>query len=100
MIRQNLAEQDLPFAKEMNMLKNILVVDDNEDNRIALEILLERFVDLKIFSAQNGQEAVDLCQKEPMDIVFMDIMMPEMDGIEATKKIREFDRSTMMLSLH
>lgn len=81
------------------MPKNILVVDDNEDNRIALEILLERFADLKIFSAQNGQEAVELCQKEPMDIVFMDIMMPEMDGIEATKKIREFDRSTMIVAV-
>jgi len=42
-------------------------------------------------AVQNGKEAVELLKTEPFDIVFMDIMMPEMGGGEATKKIREIE---------
>jgi signal transduction histidine kinase/HPt (histidine-containing phosphotransfer) domain-containing protein/ActR/RegA family two-component response regulator len=66
---------------------NILVVDDNKLNLRAIEALLS-LVSIKAKMAHSGQEAIDLVQKEDFDIVFMDHMMPEMDGVEATKRIR------------
>jgi len=66
---------------------NVLVVDDNKLNLRAIEALLS-LVSIKAEMAYSGQEAIDLVQKKDFDIVFMDHMMPEMDGVEATRKIR------------
>ena len=66
---------------------NILVVDDNNLNLRAIEALLS-LVSIKPTMVHSGQEAIDLVQKEDFDIVFMDHMMPGMDGVEATKRIR------------
>lgn len=65
----------------------ILVVDDSDLNIKVFEGLLEPFK-LKIDSAMNGKVATTLVQKKNYDIVFMDHMMPVMDGIEATRFIR------------
>ena len=64
----------------------ILLTDDNKLNRF---VILEMLKDLNIQPdiAVNGQEAVDLCKGEKYDLIFMDIQMPVMDGIEATKII-------------
>ncbi|MCL2706302.1 MAG: ATP-binding protein [Spirochaetaceae bacterium] len=66
---------------------SILVVDDNEFNLRTVEALLS-LVDIKAKTVYSGKEAIELVQKEDFDIVFMDHMMPEMDGIETTNKIR------------
>ncbi|MDR2734909.1 MAG: response regulator [Spirochaetota bacterium] len=67
---------------------NILVVDDNEFNlRVAVGLM--GLFDINIKTAMSGQESIDMVQKEDFDIVFMDHMMPGMDGVEATAKIRE-----------
>jgi signal transduction histidine kinase/DNA-binding NarL/FixJ family response regulator len=66
---------------------NVLVVDDNKLNLRAVEALLS-LVSIKAKLAYSGQEAINLVQKEDFDIVFMDHMMPEMDGVETTRKIR------------
>jgi CheY-like chemotaxis protein len=66
----------------------VLVVDDNEFNlKVASGLLSLYRIDTKI--AFSGKEAIDLVQKNDFDLVFMDHMMPEMDGVEATIKIRE-----------
>lgn len=69
-----------PFAR-------IMIVDDNEINlRVAEGIL--RLYDVQAILARSGKEAIELLKDQDIDIVFMDHMMPEMDGIETTEIIR------------
>jgi CheY-like chemotaxis protein len=72
--------------------KKILVVDDDMRNVFALsKVLRER--GMKITKADNGVTALDLLDKDPeIDLVLMDIMMPEMDGYECIKNIRRKKR--------
>ncbi|MBC7695355.1 MAG: HAMP domain-containing protein [Burkholderiales bacterium] len=76
--------------------KKVLIVDDDMRNLFALTTALERF-GLKIMNAESGQEAIiKLEQNKDIDIVLMDIMMPEMDGYETMKKIRSEDKNKDM----
>ncbi|HEX8561718.1 MAG TPA: HAMP domain-containing protein [Flavobacterium sp.] len=68
--------------------KKVLIVDDDVRNLFALTTALERF-GLITLSAESGQEAIDILDKtKDIDIVLMDIMMPEMDGFETMRNIR------------
>lgn len=66
---------------------HILVVDDNDINRMVAESLLSVF-EMDISLAAGGLEAIELCKLNKYDIIFMDHLMPDLDGIETTKKIR------------
>jgi CheY-like chemotaxis protein len=75
------------------MLKNkkVLIVDDDMRNIYSLTNVLEE-EGMKCYVAENGRVAVDLLnQQQDVDIVLMDIMMPEMDGYEATMAIRKMN---------
>lgn len=78
------AKQDFKF--EMPDAK-LLIVDDNLMNRQVAVGLLKP-LKMKIDTASSGKEAIELVQENDYDLVLMDHMMPEMDGIEATKRIR------------
>jgi len=68
----------------------ILVVDDNELNRRVFTSLLKE-TGINIDEAENGRECLKKVIKEPYDIIFMDHMMPEMDGVETMLKMKEMD---------
>lgn len=75
------------------MNKTILVVDDNEVNLELISLLIQQYskekgIGLDLLIAENGQEAVDICSAQSIDIIFMDLMMPTMNGNEATKIIK------------
>lgn len=67
----------------------ILIAEDHVDSREALSALLEAF-GFRVMPAVNGREAVSLARESPPDLILMDIMMPELDGFEATRQIRRF----------
>ncbi|MCZ4695264.1 ATP-binding protein [Ancylomarina euxinus] len=77
---------------------NILVAEDNEESALLLSILLKRNCD-KISYVKNGYEAVEFCHNNPdVDMVFMDVKMPQMDGYEATQKLRQFNKDIVIIS--
>lgn len=75
---------------------NILICDDQPDIVNALKIYLS-MGDYRLFEAYTGRQAVELVQKEEIHLILMDIMMPEMDGIAATQRIREFSNAPIIL---
>ena len=68
-------------------MKKILIAEDNDSNYILMTYILKKYYTYD--RAKNGQEAVEMADKAEYDIVLMDIKMPVMDGLEATKKIKE-----------
>ncbi len=85
---------DAPSVQFMDA--NVLVVDDIEANRQLFAQMTERW---KIHpdAAASGAEAIEMVKQKKYHLVFMDLMMPEMDGIEATEKIREFSDVPVIL---
>lgn len=77
----------------------VLTVDDNKDNRLTLRLLLDEYDGISIFEADNGKKGVESVKIASPDIIFMDIMMPIMDGIEAVKQIREFDTTSIIVAV-
>ncbi|MDD4854443.1 MAG: response regulator [Sulfuricurvum sp.] len=85
-------------------MKKILIVDDNQNNRILLRALIEEYCEdnseaVIVHEAINGAEASLMAEDIHYNIIFMDIMMPEMDGIEATGKIRTFDSKVIIVAI-
>ena len=83
----------------------ILIVDDNATNRMVLDALLDDYMDsnpeikFEVDMAKDGQEAVSKAEISTYNIVFMDINMPVMDGIEASRIIRSKDSNVMIIAI-
>ena len=83
----------------MDKLKHlkILIVDDNRIKIFTLsKILREQEAD--ITTVFNGKEAVVLCSEKQFDVILMNILMPVMDGFEATREIRKFDKDVIIIA--
>ncbi|HCE54005.1 MAG TPA: response regulator [Lutibacter sp.] len=79
-------------------MKKILIVEDDLASEMMLEIMIEDFCKFPLI-AIDGLEAVRICKENPdIDIVLMDIKLPELNGYEATKKIREFNKDIIIIA--
>ena len=76
----------------------ILLAEDNHINQLLATTVLEQF-GYKVTCAENGKIAVEIIEKEQFDIILMDLMMPEMDGYEATLMIRKMGNSIPIIAL-
>ena len=87
--------QNNVVSKSIGKAATILIAEDNEFNMILVKALVARILPTaRIIEAVNGKEALILFQKEQPDIIFMDMQMPEMNGVEATIQIREMAKNT------
>ena len=73
------------------MEQKLLIVDDEAHIRMLLEQTLEELEDdgVSFFSAQNGEEAFEIIQAENPQLVFLDVMMPKMNGMEVCRKVKK-----------
>lgn len=74
----------------------ILTVDDDKNTRLFFKAVLER-AGYTVFTAENGVQALEVMEKEHIDLVVLDVMMPEMDGYEFTSTIRSTDNTLPIL---
>jgi CheY-like chemotaxis protein len=77
---QNYAAEALP---------TILLVEDFDDTRLMMKMWLMRN-GYRVIEAETGEEAIDMAQRERPDLIIMDVMMPGMNGLDATQRIREY----------
>ncbi|HMJ25363.1 MAG TPA: response regulator [Pyrinomonadaceae bacterium] len=70
-------------------LPTILIVEDFDDTRLMMRMWLTRN-GYRVIEAQTGEEAIDMAQRELPDLILMDVMMPGMNGLDATQRIREY----------
>jgi CheY-like chemotaxis protein len=82
------AEEKGPTQEQADARRTVLVVEDFEDNRFMMRRLLE-MSGYRVVEAVNGKQAVEAAGAESPDIILMDLSLPMLDGLAATRKIRE-----------
>ncbi len=90
-------KQTEPLNYEIN-LERILIVEDNNVNQLVMKKMLKN-IGVEIDIADNGKIGFEKVIKNKYDLVFMDLLMPEMDGYEATKEIRFFNKDIPIIAL-
>ncbi len=82
------------------MTVRLLIADDHKIVRDGLKALLESRSDMKVVAeAENGRQAVELIQQVPVDVVIMDVAMPVLNGVEATRRILAHNRNVKVIAL-
>ncbi len=98
-LAQNTEMNPLPEENPAGNKKlKILITEDNFSASLLLKILLEDFA-REILQASNGMEAVEICRNNPdIDLIMMDLKMPEMNGYDAVRLIRDFNKGVVIIA--
>jgi hypothetical protein len=90
----------LPGGQDNNIRKSliVLIAEDDQPSELFITRLVSTF-SKKIITVRTGNEAVEACRTNPdIDLVLMDIKMPQMDGYEATRLIRKFNKDLIIIA--
>ena len=95
----SVVQQLAPLDKTNHLRKlKILIAEDDEVSEMLIDITVKMF-SKEIFKVRTGVEAVEICRENPtIDLVLMDIQLPEMGGYEATQQIREFNKDVVIIA--
>jgi CheY-like chemotaxis protein len=99
MSQKNIAVRENKSTEDHNWSHcTILIAEDEDTNFVYLETALVK-TDITIIRAKNGKEAVELAKINPsIDLILMDIKMPEMNGLEATRSIKSFRKDVIIIA--
>ncbi len=89
-MQESLKKSQAPDIQEKNPV--ILTIDDEPDVRNSIQAYLEDF-DYVVYGAANGREGLSVFQEKPIDLILVDLRMPEMDGLEVLAKVREINEN-------
>ncbi|MFA5972338.1 MAG: PAS domain S-box protein [Lentimicrobiaceae bacterium] len=96
----NSVRQVVPPEGAMNKIDNlkILIAEDDETSEMLISITISEF-SKEIIKAKTGSEAVEICRSNPdIDLILMDIRMPDLNGYEATRQIRQFNKDVIIIA--
>lgn len=95
-----LSEEEVRKAKLEGKKRKILLVDDQEVNLITTKSKLEKILlYVSCDTARSGKEAIDMARQNKYQLILMDVQMPDINGIEASKKIRTYDKEVPIIAL-
>jgi len=87
----------VPSQNEKNQIKDlkILIAEDDETSEMLISITVKEF-SKEVLKARTGNEAIEFCRTNPdLDLILMDIQMPDLSGYEATRQIRQFNKDVV-----